>query len=329
MRRALPLFAASALLVGLSACSATPSPTPSGSAAPSAQDAAAAIDVCSADAGTASEAVKVSGDLGAAPEVSFDKGIDAKTTERSILVSGTGDEVAAGTSAEVAYSIYNGATGDLIESYGYQDDQPVTFAADAAALLPGLAKTIGCQTVGSRIVSVIPAAEAWGASGNDQVGVAAGASLVAVIDVKSVVPTRATGVDQDVPAGLPKVTLADDGTPSVAIPSADAPADLKVAVLKKGDGDVVPDTATVTVQYLGVDWETGETFDTSWGKPAATFALSGVVPGFAQAIAGQTVGSQVLAVIPPDLGYGKAGTDNTSALAGKTLVFVIDILAVN
>lgn len=327
MRRALPLIASAALLAALTACSSAAPAKAGSTTTPSTNS--AAVDVCGAKSGSASEAVKVSGDLGSAPTVTFKNGIDAKTTERTMVVEGSGDEVKEGSSAEVAYSIYNGATGKLIESYGYTDDQPVTFAASATQLLPGLAKTIGCAKVGSRVAAVIPAAEAWGADGYKDVGVEAGQSLVAVIDIESLVPTRAWGADQPAQEGLPTVKLAGDGTPSIAIPSTDAPKDLKVAVLKKGDGDVVPDTATVTVQYVGVDWADGKTFDQSWGKAPATFSLDGVVPGFAQAIAGQTVGSQVLAVIPPALGYGEASADNTSELAGKTLVFVIDILAIN
>jgi len=88
----------------------------------------------------------------------------------------------------------------------------------------------------------------------------------------------------------------------------------------------VPEGATVTLQYHGVSWDTGEVFDESWPSPTA-LSLAQVVPGFAQAIAGQTVGSQVIAVLPPDLAYGQEG-ESTSALAGQTLVFVIDILGV-
>ena len=49
------------------------------------------------------------------------------------------------------------------------------------------------------------------------------------------------------------------------------------------------------------------------------------MPGFVQALAGQKVGSQVLVVIPPALGYGEDA--KAHELGGKTLVFVIDILA--
>ena len=55
--------------------------------------------------------------------------------------------------------------------------------------------------------------------------------------------------------------------------------------------------------------------------------MNGVVPGFAQALEGQTVGSQILAVIPPELGYGEAGNEGAGIKGTDTLVFVVDILA--
>ena len=56
---------------------------------------------------------------------------------------------------------------------------------------------------------------------------------------------------------------------------------------------------------------------------SASFA----VPGFAQALEGQTVGSQIHAVIPPELGYGAEGSGTIPGDA--TLVFVIDILGID
>ena len=44
-----------------------------------------------------------------------------------------------------------------------------------------------------------------------------------------------------------------------------------------------------------------------------------------QAMVGQTIGSQVLMVIPPNLGYGD--TAQGSIPANSTLIFVVDILA--
>lgn len=50
-----------------------------------------------------------------------------------------------------------------------------------------------------------------------------------------------------------------------------------------------------------------------------------MIAGWKQGLAGHTVGSQVLLVVPPDLGYGNK--DSGKIPANSTLVFVVDILA--
>jgi peptidylprolyl isomerase len=128
--------------------------------------------------------------------------------------------------------------------------------------------------------------------------------------------------------GFPEVALADDGTPTVTIPDAAPPQELKIALLKKGDGAKVKDGANVVVHYVGINWNTKAVFDSSWSRGApATFNTSGVIPGFTAALVGQKVGSQVIVIIPPDQGYGPAG--NPPDIGGTdTLVFVIDILGI-
>ncbi|BDZ51012.1 peptidyl-prolyl cis-trans isomerase [Frondihabitans sucicola] len=121
--------------------------------------------------------------------------------------------------------------------------------------------------------------------------------------------------------------LAADGQPKVTIPKTAAPKTLQLEVLKKGSGATVPSGGSVTVQYQGTLWRTGEVFDQSWGSGPATFSTDKVVAGFQKAIVGQTVGSQVLVVVPPVDGYGTAGNDTAGIKGTDTLVFVIDILA--
>ena len=325
MRRSVAVLAslaAVALLGTLTACSSgAPSPASSTAAA------AAAADVCSTPGGSASKSVTVTKDITATPTATFDNGISSKKTERTVVVKGDGDELKAGGSASVAYAVYNGSNGKQIDTAGYDGSQLAQFTASETALMSGLAKTIGCVTEGSRVVSVIPPSDAFGTAGNEQLGVGAKDSLVVVLDVKSVLPSKAWGASQSAPAGLPTVELAKDGKPTVKLPKGDAPAEFELGVLKKGDGAVVADGATVTVQYQGTSWETGKVFDQSWGRGAMPLSLSQVVLGFSKAIAGQTVGSQVIAVLPPADAYGDKSSSNTSELAGQTLVFVIDILA--
>lgn len=288
------------------------------------ETAPAAVDVCDTPGGDSVAGVDVSDDFGIQPTVDFEAGLSAERTERSVVIEGDGEATAAGDTVEVAYTVINATTGTEVDSYGYTEGETVQFVADATIQREGFARAIGCLNVGSRVVAVIPPAEAFGEQGLPDLGIQPEDSLVLVVDIEGLQPTRAWGDDQPAPEGLPAVALDDSGRPTVEIPAADPPADLQVAALKVGDGPVVGDADTVTLQYHGVSWNTGEVFDESWPTPTS-FSLTGVVPGFAQAIAGQTVGSQVIAVIPPSLAYGEEGA-STSPLAGQTLVFVIDIL---
>ncbi len=101
----------------------------------------------------------------------------------------------------------------------------------------------------------------------------------------------------------------------------------EVHTLHAGDGPVVPDTATVSVCYLGVNGRDGSVFDSSYqrGEPVQ-FPLNGVVPGFRKAIAGQKVGSTVgVAMVSAD-GYPE-GQPAAGIQPGDTLVFAIKILS--
>lgn len=99
-----------------------------------------------------------------------------------------------------------------------------------------------------------------------------------------------------------------------------------IKVLEEGDGDVVPDNATVLVDYHGVNGRTGETFDSSFERPTpATFPLNGVIKGFKKSIAGQKIGSKILVAVPPKDGYGERGTGDGSIGPKDTIVFAIII----
>lgn len=84
----------------------------------------------------------------------------------------------------------------------------------------------------------------------------------------------------------------------------------------------------MTVQYKGwlLGGDASKPFDSSWSRGGpATFSLSQVVKGWTNGLAGQTVGSQVLLVVPPSEGYGD--TAQNGIPANSTLVFVVDILS--
>ncbi|WP_214465905.1 FKBP-type peptidyl-prolyl cis-trans isomerase [Microbacterium flavescens] len=292
------------LLAGCAGGTPDATPTPSGTGA--------GADLCSvaAPSGDVSESVTVSGEVGAEASAEFESPLEVASAERTVIVEGDGDAIEEGSLVNYAATIFDASTGEVLEASGYDSEippAPVTVGS-------GADQFFGCATVGSRIVMAVPATEQAPA-------------LVWVLDVLGIAPTAAWGEPQEPVEGMPEVELAEDGTPSVTIPDADAPTELEVAVLKEGDGEVVAEGDTTTLQYYGVDWETGETFDDSWSK-GAPISLPGntYVPGFVEALVGQPVGSQVLVVIPPAQAYGEAG-ESDHELAGKTLVFVIDILS--
>lgn len=99
-----------------------------------------------------------------------------------------------------------------------------------------------------------------------------------------------------------------------------------VEVIQEGSGEIVPDLADVKVDYHGVNGRSGEVFDSSFrrGAPVA-FPLNGVVAGFAKAIAGQKVGSQVVVAMTPEDGYGTRGNPMAGILGTDTLTFFITI----
>ena len=88
-----------------------------------------------------------------------------------------------------------------------------------------------------------------------------------------------------------------------------------------------PKPGTTASSDSEAGWSSHEVFDTSWDSQPASLSLDAVVPGFAEAVQGATVGSQLLVVIPPDLGYGD--TAQGAIPAGSTLVFVIDVLGLD
>jgi len=115
--------------------------------------------------------------------------------------------------------------------------------------------------------------------------------------------------------------------PEIEFLEGDAPSDLVITDLEIGDGAEATPGATVDVHYLGVDFETGEEFDSSWGRgESIRFPLNGLIRGWQEGIPGMKVGGRRQLVTPPVYAYGPVGGGHR--LSGRTLVFVIDLLAV-
>lgn len=107
------------------------------------------------------------------------------------------------------------------------------------------------------------------------------------------------------------------------------PTGLVTKDLVVGTGRTAVASDTVAVNYVGVDYTTGKVFDdTPWKQGMPTpFALSQVVPGFAQGIVGMKIGGRREIIIPPALGYGADGSPPAVG-PNETLVFVVDLKAI-
>jgi len=133
------------------------------------------------------------------------------------------------------------------------------------------------------------------------------------------------------PAATTNESSADKTKPKVTVPDGAPPQQLEVKELEAGSGAEAKAGDKVTVQYVGVGYKSGEEFDASWdrGEPFSFgLGVGEVIPGWDQGVEGMKVGGRRELVIPPELAYGEAGAP-PSIGPNETLVFVIDLLAVN
>jgi peptidylprolyl isomerase len=130
-------------------------------------------------------------------------------------------------------------------------------------------------------------------------------------------------------------TAADSSTapptkPKVEVPNGAPPTKLESRDLVQGDGAVARAGDEVTVQYVGVDYRSGEQFDASWdrGEPF-TFPLGAgeVIQGWDQGVQGMKVGGRRELIVPPKLGYGSQPVGPIAP--NSTLIFVVDLISVN
>lgn len=116
--------------------------------------------------------------------------------------------------------------------------------------------------------------------------------------------------------------------PEIDFPGGEAPESLVVTDLVLGAGAEATAASTVDVHYLGVEFDSGEEFDSSWNRgESINFPLSALIAGWQQGIPGMKVGGRRQLIIPPQLAYGPAGGGHR--LSGKTLIFIIDLLGVS
>ena len=132
------------------------------------------------------------------------------------------------------------------------------------------------------------------------------------------------------PAAL-REALKDTATkPVLPKPTGSPPRRLVKEDIVKGKGPPAEPGDTVTVNYLGVAFSTGEDFDNSWdrGQPIKVRLGAGqVIKGWDKGLVGMREGGRRILTIPPELAYGRQGYPPAIA-PNETLVFVIDMVKI-
>lgn len=251
--------------------------------------------------------VQVAGTTAERPRLDYEAPFRADQPGARTVWPGSGEPVAEGEPVLLHLYAEDGRDRSVIQDTWVHGPAWMTMSPDE--LGHNLHATLQGQRVGARLLVV-----------DDDAGV----PVVLVVDV---LPTEAWGTEVAPAEDLPTVTRGADGAPAVTVPAdRQPPTDLEVAPLVRGTGPQVRIGNVVTVRFTAVRWSDGGVFDTTWspGTPpqTVTIGVGQLVEGWDQGLLEQTVGSRVLLVVPPHLGYGGTSSD----LADETLVYVVDIL---
>lgn len=277
------------------------------------------------ETGSGVEQIEVLGEFGTQPEVSFPTPLSGTGVETQVVIQGDGGEIVGGQRVSLHFIGFNAATGDEIQGSEFGSENFISQDLIEGAT-PDFCKGLTGVQVGSRVAILLDAASAHNSVGIPSLGIAEDHGVIFIFDVVNAYLPRANGADQAPESGMPTVIKAPSGQPGLQIPASDAPTEFRRSVLVEGGGEPIEIGDTIVLHYSGWTWD-GELFDSSWDSGApATFPITyeGLIEGFVMGLEGVTVGSQVIAVIPPELGYGDSAQG--SIPAGSTLIFVIDVL---
>ncbi|HEY4098553.1 MAG TPA: FKBP-type peptidyl-prolyl cis-trans isomerase [Baekduia sp.] len=150
----------------------------------------------------------------------------------------------------------------------------------------------------------------------------------ALASTKSTIKVR--GDNDPLPPQSNVTGVSTDLSKKPAVPKATgkAPTALSGTDVVTGTGPAAKSGDKVTVRYVGTLFNNGKQFDASWDRKPDSFDVTlgqaQVIAGWEQGIPGMKVGGRRVLVIPPDLGYGAAGSP-PSIPANAPLIFVIDL----
>jgi FKBP-type peptidyl-prolyl cis-trans isomerase len=332
-RRSIILAAVPAGLVTLAGCGddKSDSSKASDSASPSGGSASASAAPPPKIVDGPLPAVTAGTKFGEKPTVAKGSGDPSDQLAVKTVVAGGGKVVAEGDFILANYLGQLWDTAKVLDST-YDRKTPAFAEITQGKTMEGWRYALTGKKAGSRVEFSVPPAWGFGKAGNPQVGVKGTDTMVFVFDIQDTFGPKSSAKGKEVTQGdadLPKVGTNTDGkAPSIEVPKADPPKKLVANYVIEGDGDKVAADDTVLVQYKGVLWDTGKEFDSTYGRKQLTsFSLQQVVKGWSQGMTGKKVGSRILIVVPPALGYGDQPPAGSGIKKDSTMVFTVDIVA--
>ncbi|HEU4491256.1 MAG TPA: FKBP-type peptidyl-prolyl cis-trans isomerase [Jiangellales bacterium] len=275
-------------------------------------------------AGTSGDVPTATGEVGEKPEVEVPEGDPSDELVVEVLAEGEGSEVQAG---EFLVANYLGQTWEPGEGgepnvfdNSYDRGQPAGFGIGSGAVIPGWDEGLVGQTVGSRVLLVIPPEQGYGEEGTPDGSIPPDSTLVFVIDILESVPADAAVSGEpvaDLAADVPVVQ--GDGTeaPTVSVDGLEPPSESDAVLVLAGDGEPIEDL--IVAKIVQVSYSTGETQYSSWDQQPALLTTD-QLPGLVTALEGQNVGSRAVVRVT-------AADNAPEGGEGEALALVVDVVA--
>lgn len=315
-----------ALALALSACGGgdsdeSPSPTPS---EVTSSDTPSATPTVEPETLTDLSAISVSDDWGTEPTIDAPYPFEVDETMSKVIIEGDGTEVPSDTATvNVHYVGMNARSGALFDS-SWINGAATTFPLNQ--LIPGFAKGVVGQKVGSRVAIAITSSDGYDPNGQIDAGINPGDTLLFIVDILDSELAGPEGEPSAVPDGLPSVSETD-GVPAITIPADLAePTSVGVQPLIQGSGRALEATDALTSHAVCSTWD-GTEYYNDYGSAAVTDAVDGgaVHQALFNALVGQQLGSRVLVTLPGDQAYPN-GNKTPSMAPSTAAACVVDIL---
>jgi peptidylprolyl isomerase len=253
------------------------------------------------------------------------------------LLDGIGTYFSSGEKVTVQYVGYDYANGKKFAS-SWDQGRPVTFTLGAGEVIPAWEEVLNGMEIADRRVVVVPPKLARGAY---PPGIPKGKTVVFLLELlprssakkaekpPQPKPTKQTSKAKPENEASKQAGGAKKTKPKVVPPKGPPPKQLVVEDLEAGTGPEAEQGDELTVQYVGVGYESGKVFDSSWDRNepfAFTLGEGKLIKGWEEGLEGMKVGGRRELITPPGYAYGPEGAGNIAPNA--TLVFVIDLLKV-